>query len=98
MLSSFPARTLWCRGLARHPFKVKIAGSNPARVATPPFRGLVRLDHDAAVDHGPQRLCGGDVVLRVLEQIAVEDDESGILFGPGNKAGSVSVQLVDNAN
>jgi hypothetical protein len=25
--------TLWCRGLAHHPFKVEIAGSNPARVA-----------------------------------------------------------------
>ena len=27
--------TLWCRGPARHPFKVKIEGSNPSRVANP---------------------------------------------------------------
>src|SRR5713226_7257826 len=27
--------TLWCRGPARHPFKVEIEGSNPSRVAIP---------------------------------------------------------------
>ena len=30
-----PIPTLWCRGPARHPFKVEIVGSNPTRVATP---------------------------------------------------------------
>ena len=29
-----PPLTLWCRGPARHPFKVEIEGSNPSRVAT----------------------------------------------------------------
>ena len=28
-----PTQTLWCRGPARHPFKVEIVGSNPTRVA-----------------------------------------------------------------
>ena len=31
---NFCSLTLWCRGPARHPFMVKIEGSNPSRVAT----------------------------------------------------------------
>ena len=31
-------QTLWCRGPARHPFKVEIVGSNPTRVANSPIR------------------------------------------------------------
>ncbi len=53
--SALGPSTLWCRGLARHPFKVKIEGSNPSRVAlSTPLRSPL----NAGGDQPPARLAG----------------------------------------
>src|SRR5678816_3856001 len=44
--SRFRPLTLWCRGPARHPFKVETVGSNPTRVARPSSK---RTSHEEGV-------------------------------------------------
>jgi hypothetical protein len=58
--------TLWCRGPARHPFKVEIEGSNPSRVANPMVRSWRRCARSRG-DRGRRRAARGWAVTQEAE-------------------------------